>query len=48
MYELVLRVGDFQPFDFVCRIIIHEDYRMLWYERCERLHKELKLMQNST
>lgn len=33
----------FTPYDLVGRIINHEDYRVLWYERCERLHEELKL-----
>jgi len=31
------------PYDLVGRIIDHEDYRVLWYERCECLHEELKL-----
>ena len=34
--------GVFTPYDLVGRIINHEDYRVLWYERCERLHEELK------
>jgi len=43
-----LEEGIFTPYDLVGRIIIYEDYRILWYERCERLHEELKSKRSST
>ncbi|PVD15381.1 hypothetical protein V512_000260 [Mesotoga sp. Brook.08.105.5.1] len=39
--------GVFTPYDLVERIINHDDYEVLWYERCERLHEELKLKRSS-